>query len=190
MATAVRQDHSSSSSSSFSFPSFYNFPPFYTLQPVNTTRSKQLELWSDLIVRYMSHHRQFELDLSSSHCLFDNSSINRKLSLKDIRVVIDHLVEHGNAEWVNEKDKKKVSIFWKRLDEFATILYQWVNKNGLTDSVVTVWELCNGDDHRHNEWYGLSTNIMIKVIKVLQDLGKAEMFEGSTSDGFGVKFFS
>jgi len=66
----------------FIYPPFYSFAPFFTIQPNVTTRSKQLELWANIICSYCEDKRLFALDISdaSKSELWRNNDIDRKLN--------------------------------------------------------------------------------------------------------------
>uniref|UniRef100_A0A493TY52 Vacuolar protein-sorting-associated protein 25 n=1 Tax=Anas platyrhynchos platyrhynchos TaxID=8840 RepID=A0A493TY52_ANAPP len=51
----------------------------------------------------------------------------------------------GNLEWL-DKNKTSFLIMWRRPEEWGKLIYQWVSKNGLTNSVFTLYELVSGDD--------------------------------------------
>ncbi|KAE8575750.1 hypothetical protein XENTR_v10003930 [Xenopus tropicalis] len=77
--------------------------------------------------------------------LFNNKKIQRKLSLESVQVVLEELKKKGNLEWI-DKNKSRFLIMWRRPDEWGKVIYQWVSKNGMTNSVFTLYELISGDD--------------------------------------------
>eukprot|EP00727_Mastigamoeba_balamuthi_P006749 m51a1_g2695 hypothetical protein (990) ;mRNA; f:782470-786054 len=174
-------------SKKFEFPSYYNLPPFFTVQPVEETRRKQSQLWGDLILNYCRHHKLYELDIADAALspLFSNSAINRKLPAEGIVAFVDELVAQGSAEWVN-KDKTKASILWRNIDHWASLVYDWVSQTGQTNTVMTVWEIQNGDSSQGQEFHGLDTRILLKALRSLEKQGKAQVFTGSSDDNLGV----
>lgn len=125
----------------FKFPPFHSFPPSYTVQPVDGTRSKQVQLWCDLIRDYCRAHRIFWLDVASDHAalLFRNQAIDRRLSSDDIMYYLGQLVARGDAVW--NQTKTQCLVYWRRPSEWGELIFQWVNDTGQGGVVFTVHEL-------------------------------------------------
>ncbi|KAH3760784.1 vacuolar protein sorting 25 [Pelomyxa schiedti] len=181
-----------SSSPPFEFPSYYTRQPFFTVQPVLNTRKKQSQLWGDLIVSYCRHNKIYELNLTEAATspLFCNTTINRKLSMDGIVTFIDDLVQQGNAEWVDAREKNRVNIFWRKIDHWATLIYKWVSDMGMLGNVLTVWEIQNGENSQGQEFFELDTRVLMKALGVLEREGKAQVFSGTSDENLGVKFFA
>ncbi|KIV98696.1 uncharacterized protein PV09_09524 [Verruconis gallopava] len=182
---------SAQQSADFVFPPHYSFPPFFTLQPNPLTRSSQLASWETLILTYCRHHRIFQLSIVESFNtpLFTNASINRKLAIPDIRAVLEYMAssEGGNrAEWT-DKTKSRAWVWWRKPEEWADVIYQWIEGTGQKGSVLTVYELSQGDSTRGSDLHDLDPEVMNKSLAVLVKRGKAQIFgEGEAK---GVKFF-
>jgi ESCRT-II complex subunit VPS25 len=139
--------------SSFAFPSTYSFPPFFTPQPNSSTRLSQLQKWSSLIQAWCRHHRIYRLSLIDAieTPLFHNAALRKRVSLSEARAIIDWMVkseEEGGggrrAEWISGTGDERAGglgsggstagaagktvawIWWKRPEEWATILADWV----------------------------------------------------------------
>uniref|UniRef100_A0A7N9AMA7 Vacuolar protein-sorting-associated protein 25 n=1 Tax=Mastacembelus armatus TaxID=205130 RepID=A0A7N9AMA7_9TELE len=135
---------------SFEWPWQYNFPPFFTLQPNVDTRQKQLAAWCSLALSYCRHHKLYTLDVleAQESPVFNNKKMERKLSMEAIQVVFEELRKKGkfrNLEWL-DKNKSRCLVMWRRPEEWGKLIYQWVSKNGMVNSVFTLYELSNGDD--------------------------------------------
>ncbi|NWY47486.1 VPS25 protein, partial [Sylvia atricapilla] len=109
-----------------------------------------------------------------------------KLPLESILVVLEELRKNGNLEWL-DKNKTSFLIMWKRPEEWGKLIYQWVSKNGLTNSVFTLYELASGDDTENEEFHGLDEATLLRALQALQQEHKAEII--TLDDGRGVKFF-
>ena len=182
----------------------YEFPPFFTIQINEKTRLKQLEAWCDLIILYCKQNRIFILDLVESQLsdLFYNKKIDRKLSLDFIRLIVDELVRSGKAEWISGdevKSKRKSNndqqqqstrciILWHTIDEWAKLIYDYVCRQGLQNTVCTYFELTEADDCRKEEFYKLHPELLRKSLKNLEKHSKAEVFQLDDMSE-GVKFF-
>lgn len=82
---------------------------------------------------------------------------------------------------------------WRTPDEWAALIFKWVQGNGMTDTVCTLFELRAGDDTVNEEFYGIDMWMLKKALSQLEAKGKAQMFEApdaSDESGLGVKFFS
>ncbi|XP_045774587.1 vacuolar protein-sorting-associated protein 25-like isoform X2 [Maniola jurtina] len=170
------------------WPWQYNFPPFFTIQPHSETRAKQLEAWQQLIAEYLKTTKQSTIDIreSQNSPLFNNSSINRKLSQEAILTILEDMAKNGRAAPV-DKSKNVWEIYWHSLDEWGNMIYNWASLNGMTNSVCTLFELREGDNSVGEEFHGLDMNILIKALKSLEVKGKCELME--FDDNQGVKFF-
>jgi len=187
----------SNPSGTFSFPSYTSFPPFYTLQPNLTTRARQLSLWSQLILSYAAHNRLFRLSLSSPPAnLFSNPALHRGLSEPDIRAVLDHMALPANGsrvEWIpttgGSRAERSAScwVYWRTLAEWADLIYGWVDETGQKGSVLTVYELREGEAVGSKEWVGMEEEFLKRVLGVLVKKGRAQIF--GQGEGEGVKFF-
>nr|XP_013806906.1 PREDICTED: vacuolar protein-sorting-associated protein 25 [Apteryx mantelli mantelli] len=118
--------------------------------------------------------------------LFANRRLQRKLPLEAVQVVLEELRKQGNLEWL-DKNKSSFLIMWKRPEEWGKLIYQWVLKNGLTNSVFTLYELTSGDDTENEEFHGLDESMLLRALQALQQEHKAEII--TLDDGRGVKFF-
>lgn len=145
----------------FQFPPTYNFPPFFTPQPNTNTRQAQLQKWSALIQAWCRHHKQYRLSLVEAvdTPLFYNAALRKRLDLREARDVIDWMVkseEEGGggrrAEWIesssgsgNQAPKSVAWIWWRRPEEWADVIADWVDGTGQKGAVLTVYELVQGE---------------------------------------------
>ncbi len=101
--------------------------------------------------------------------LFHNRKLNRRLSLADAREVVEFLRRDGRAEYVSfssgsggllTKDGitgggsgsggtgDVVWIYWRTPEEWAALVEGWVEETGQKGSVLTLYELTEGDATR------------------------------------------
>lgn len=145
--------------SAFSFPREYHFPAFFTKQPNLTTRHAQLTKWAALTLSYARHARLFKLSLSSApeSELFHNKSIDRRLSAADVREVVDFMRKDGRAEFVGGGGGAAgdvVFLYWRKPEEWAAAVEAFVEETGQKGSVLTVYELAEGEGTRGTgEWF-------------------------------------
>ncbi|XP_034943112.1 vacuolar protein-sorting-associated protein 25 [Chelonus insularis] len=174
--------------SEIEWPWQYSFPPFFTLQPHADTKEKQLSAWTTLVLDYYKATKQAILDIREIHSspLFNNASIKRKLPAEVVLIILESLYKSGNAAPL-DKSKQRWLIYWHTLEEWADIIYNWVQNNGFTGTVCTLFELTQGENIVDEEFYGLDTEILVKSLKILESQGKAELI--IFDDNQGVKFF-
>ncbi|KAJ5297624.1 hypothetical protein N7508_007873 [Penicillium antarcticum] len=196
----------------FPFPREHNWPPFFTPQPNTTTRQDQLRKWSDLIQSWCRHHRQYRLSLIEAveSPLFFNATLRKRLDIREARAVVDWMTkseEEGGggrrAEWIpdaggglssgvmggaqGQGPRAVAWIWWKRPEEWADLLVEWVEGTGQRGSVLTVYELIQGEGTASQEFHGMDTDVMLRSLNVLVKRGKAQIFGGEGQEG--VKFF-
>lgn len=100
--------------------------------------------------------------------------------------VLEELCSTRNAVQVG-KNSGVYEIYWNTLDEWSNLVYTWAVNNGMTSSVLTLYELLNGDDTVEQEFHGLDETVFIRILKHLEAKGKCEVFEIDGSHG--VKIF-
>ncbi|KAL8929833.1 MAG: hypothetical protein Q9208_000977 [Pyrenodesmia sp. 3 TL-2023] len=197
---STSSDRPKASTDTFPFPPSHSFPPFYTLQPTLLTRSTQLAKWSTLILRYHAHHHLYRLHLATalSSPLFHNPTIHKRLSHASLVEIVDYMTKSGKdggaggrAEWIGgtrgEKRRDEAWIWWRWPEEWAEVLAGWVDRTGQKGTVLTFWELLNGEAVRGEKWVGMEEEVLARSLDVLVKKGKAQVFgeEGER----GVKFF-
>ncbi|KAJ2161228.1 Vacuolar protein-sorting-associated protein 25 [Coemansia sp. RSA 552] len=183
----------SSMGAPFQFPEIHNFPPFFTRQPNEDTWKEQRRLWCDLVLAYCRHYRLFRLSLAEAVAEppFTNRRIHRSLRVDTLREIVDELVKQGNAAWTGQKGAQDTCmVFWRKPETWAGMIHQWASDRGLCNTVLTVFELTNGDDTADQEFHGLDPATLRRALEELQSQGKAQLFVGSSDDDAGVKFFA
>lgn len=168
------------------WPWQHEFPPFFTIQPNATTRKIQLSVWSKLALKYHKTNKKYTLDVNEAmeSPLFSNQKINRSLSTEGIIIVLEALMETGNAQPV-DKSKTRWLIFWHNPTEWGDIIYSWAEDNGQIDNVCTFYEL---QTSTNTEFNGMPNEVLIKVLKTLEKRGCAELI--LDEDCTGVKFLA
>ncbi|GJN82114.1 hypothetical protein PLIIFM63780_005651 [Purpureocillium lilacinum] len=202
-ASSSTSTTAASPSCSFAFPREYHFPAFFTRQTNLTTHHAQLTKWSALVLAYARHHRIFRLALSAAadSDLFRNPRIDRRLGPADIRELVDFMRKDGRAEYYYHsssgggggggaaagKEGDVVFIYWRKPEEWAAAVEAYVEETGQKGSVLTVYELTEGEGTRGTELHGMDSEVLLKALNVLVKRGKAQIF--GQEDSLGVKFF-
>ncbi|KAM3578955.1 hypothetical protein VKS41_008494 [Umbelopsis sp. WA50703] len=189
------------SESSYKFPAIHDFPPLYTRQPTEATWQNQVKEWERIILAYYRAHRLYRLNLvedtvPGASPVFDNPRIKRRLAFETLEEIVNEMVLKGVAEWVSDsKASSKAShtqalIYWRSPEEWATLLWNWINERGLNNSIMTVYEIANGELAEGTEFYEMDGTVLMKALEVLSAKGNAQIFTGTGDvDSIGVKFF-
>lgn len=175
----------------FQFPAAHGNPAFYTIQPTASSRQSQLEKWSRLIQRYCRHYKIFELSIVDyqDKDLFKNERLKKTLFPENIKKVLDFMVSQDGqqrAEWVTQ-DKASAWIYWRRPEEWANSIAAWVDETGQKGSVLTLYEIVEGEASETQEFHGMDMVVLKKGLAILAKQGKAQVF--GANDQQGVKFF-
>ncbi|WWC59654.1 uncharacterized protein I303_102214 [Kwoniella dejecticola CBS 10117] len=174
----------------FEYPAIWSFPPFFTLQPNPSTLAHQLELWRALVLRWAKYERVFEVSVDGNELgeVFENKRIKRKLLTPSLRRLLTEMSKNGEAAPDPPKQDNRYSIYWKKPDEWADLIYTWIMDNGLNSSIMTFYEITDGDLSHTTEFYELPTPILRKALESLVKRGKAQLLEGKGEIGEGVRF--
>lgn len=105
----------------------------------------------------------------------------------------------GRAEWITsgsgrdkvaDGDKNVAYVFWKNLEEWGQAIWDWVDETGQKNTVLTLYEITEGEMARGREWEGMEEELLKRVLGSLVKRGKAQVFSGTDgAEGMGVKFF-
>jgi len=172
-------------SQEFIFPQLHSFPPFFTLQRNAEVRRLQVQTWCTLVLRWVRHQGTSRVHLSDPLPCFSNPAIERTLSREGISAVLTQLHKSGNLEWLN-KEKTMGEVLWQSPSSWADKVYQWAADSSRIGGVCTLYELTRGDDVTDQEFYCLADEVMLKVLKILESQGRAEIID--EADLKGVKF--
>ncbi|RKP20669.1 ESCRT-II complex, vps25 subunit [Rozella allomycis CSF55] len=171
------------------FPAIHSFPPFYTPQVHQETLKAQISQWYEIILTHCRAKSTFVINIQEelSSPLFNNRNIKRRLSIDFLREILNEQVKLERGEW--ETDEKNSCILYRRsLSELSLMIFNWVDSNGLRNSVFTVYELCHGNLTEVEEFHGVPTKSMKRALKILERQGKCQLIVGLNDDETGVKF--
>ena len=69
-----------------------------------------------------------------------------QLPVEGVIRVLESLREQNRIEWMDPKTRKQCLVYWRTLEEWANLIYKYVQDSGLTNTVCTLFELTSGDD--------------------------------------------
>lgn len=192
----------------FAFPPIYSFPPFFTRQVNADAWDLQLRQWQELVLQYTRHHRIYVLSPTGAPLqaavededveapvppalpLFTNSEIGRLLRQEVVLDIWAAMVQNGTAEYLDGKQPQhgtgSVIVYWKKPQEWAQLIVEWVETTGQQGLILTLFELRSLDAVRGQPWFRIHPVVLHKALAVLVKQGRAQML---TEDGevTGVK---
>lgn len=136
---------------------------------------------------YAKHNNQAVININDESELFSNNKINRTLDRESREMIMNELCKTKNAEIVGAKNSGTYEIYWLTVDEWSNVIYTWAVNCGMVNSVLTFFELLNGDDTKDQPFYQLNEQVFMKALKHLEGKGKCEVIE--LDGNYGVKFF-
>ncbi|KAI0434237.1 ESCRT-II complex subunit-domain-containing protein [Xylaria sp. FL1042] len=80
-----------------------------------------------------------------------------------------------------------VWVYWRTPEEWAALVEAWVDETAQKGTVLTLYELSQGEDTIGTEFHGLDLELLQKALQVLVKRNKAQIF--GQEDQLGVKFF-
>ncbi|KAI0459113.1 ESCRT-II complex subunit-domain-containing protein [Xylaria acuta] len=80
-----------------------------------------------------------------------------------------------------------VWVYWRTPEEWAALVETWVDDTAQKGTVLTLYELSQGEDTIGTEFHGLDPELLQKALQVLVKRNKAQIF--GQEDQLGVKFF-
>lgn len=165
----------------FKPPPIYEFPPFFTKQLNEAVWQAQLGYWSKLILDYCCHENIWKIGVN--HELFTNPRIQRTLKPDVIRLILQHMVNHKDADW-NVK-KESIYVYWRKPAELADALRKWVvDTTGQAGSVLTLYEISQDES---GPLYLVDDKVMSQALDILVQKGRATLMKGPNGQVMGVK---
>ncbi|ODQ80617.1 hypothetical protein BABINDRAFT_125426 [Babjeviella inositovora NRRL Y-12698] len=201
----------------FKFPPIYNFPPFYTKQPNETTWQSQSQQWIGLVLDYCKQKRIWvlnsdgvplskndsELDSDEevdSLSLFANEKIQRSLKRETIGEIYAQMVTEGSAEYLSpvstslSRSLKKATpqdqsiiVYWRKPEDWATMLLEWVEKTGQLGGILTLYELQASESVKSQPFYKINSTVLVRALDVLVKMGRAQVLKEEGGKISGVK---
>ncbi|KAL0236670.1 hypothetical protein PCE1_000068 [Barthelona sp. PCE] len=169
----------------------YNWEPLFTRQISDTNLLKQITVWKDIIIEFCSDENKFVITPSEdiNSYPFTNTTIDRSLTNSELLFFLDEIVKLGHGIWANEDAKARFLVLVNTVEEYAELLYKWIESTGQLGSVLTVWELTDeGDTAIGTDFEGLERPVIDAVLNILVRQGKCAIIPGDTAEDDGVKF--
>ena len=174
----------------YKFPDYFQWPFFFTLQTNGEVRRKQIHMWIDLVLKFCQDNKVWKLTPTIFALnLGQNPKINRKLDPKDIEIIFQSLVSVKKAVFVNPKQPEDIYILWKSFNEWEQYLYNSAMNRQSIDKLETLDYIIEDDDNKNEEYYNMDKNLLISVLKGLENKGKCGLVKDSSGENYvAVKF--
>ncbi len=146
-------------------PAWVKRPWMYIKPKKDDQVESWLQSWSAIVLDYS---RIFVIhiininDLRSVHP-FNNKELGKRLTLAQVRSVIDHLVQQNIARWLDEDTKTRARIYWKSNDEWADALLDFMIETGRVVEVHSLYDLTQMNE----KWGNLPADDLIIVCEML-----------------------
>lgn len=156
----------------------------FRVQKNSETRKQQFLRWKELILKYARSRKQAVININDESELFTNERAKRSLDRESRELIMNELCNTKNAASIG-KNSGTYEIYWLTLEEWSQVILTWAVNSGMTNSVLTFFELLN--EYPDQEFYQLNEQVFMKALKHLENKGKCEVMEIDGS--YGVKFF-
>ena len=148
-----------------SLPKWVKAPWMYIKPKKESQVESWLESWSAIVLDYS---RIFVIHIININEIrnvhpFNNTINNKKMSLKQVREVIDHLVNQSVAQWLDEKTKTRARIYWKTNEEWADNLLDFMIETGRVVEIHSLFDL----SQLQQQWSDLPADDLIIVCEMM-----------------------
>lgn len=148
-----------------SLPKWVKAPWMYIKPKKEGQIESWLESWSAIVLDYS---RIFVIHVININELrnvhpFNNSKTNKRLTLEQVREIIDNLVQQNVAKWLDEKTKTRARIYWKSNDEWADELLDFMIETGRVVEIHSLYDL----SQLEQKWSILPSDDLIIVCEML-----------------------
>lgn len=133
---------------------------------------------------FAKYRKQAVININDETELFTNTKVNRSLGRESREIIMNELCTTQNASAIG-KNTGTYEIYWLTLEEWSNLINFWASNSGMTNSVLTIFELLN--DYPDQEFHQLKEQVFLKALQHLETKGKCELMELDGS--YGVKFF-
>ncbi len=148
-----------------SLPKWVKAPWMYIRPKKESQVESWLESWSAII---LDHSRIFVIHIINineirSEFPFKNSKISKRLTIEQVREIVDQLVKQNIAKWLDEKTKTRARIYWKANEEWADGLLDFMIETGRVVEIHSLFDLTQLEE----KWSNLPADDLILVCEML-----------------------
>ncbi len=124
-----------------------------------------LESWSAIVLDYSRIFVIHIININEIRSVhpFHNKKIGKRLTIDQVRDIIDHLVTHNIAKWLDEDNKTRARIYWKSDEEWADQLLDFMIETGRVVEIHSLYDLTQLEEN----WSNLPADDLIIVCEML-----------------------
>ncbi len=129
-ANSVQESIPAPTERDFVLPSWGNIEEtewMYGIPPREEDKEMWAEEWADYVLEWMESKKMHILSLATFISEPPFKDLRNKVD--SFKIVTQKLVEKEVAEWVDKKERQ-LRVYWRPLEDWADILYQWALKTG------------------------------------------------------------
>lgn len=163
-------------------PEWVNKPWMY----VTPEHQRQLDSWcadwSNFILEYarinIKHIIHIEEERASYP--FNNKPLKKRLDREQMQRIGEYIVAQEMGLWWDRK-KIRLRLYWRTLDEWADIIYEWSLKTGRAASeggVITVFEL----QEAKQPWSTIPQEDIYRILEIMEQKGYIEFVNKKKKD--------
>ncbi|KAK8812490.1 hypothetical protein WA158_007723 [Blastocystis sp. Blastoise] len=159
-----------------------NFPPLYSVQSSEKVEEDQFRVWTDLLLNYGKLKKEYTLTITSP--IWTNSKIDKEVP-HDLRIkIMDYVVAHKQAIWVDQKVKNEMILWWRPLNEWVDVAYQDLKQHMTSASqLFTYQNILDGDEFEDSTLHGMNIKMLDTIMTQLVFQGKLKK-QGNGRDAY------
>ncbi len=145
---------------------------------VTPEHQKQLDSWcsdwSNFIMEYarINIKHIIHVEEESSNYPFNNKTAKKRLDREQIQEIGDYIVAQEMGIWWDKK-KIRLRLYWRTLDEWGDIIYEWSIKTGRAASADRVMTLFDIQD-AGQPWSSIPQQDLKRIFKLMHEKGYIE----------------
>ncbi len=145
---------------------------------VTPEHQKQLDSWcadwSNFILEYARINLKHIIHIEEERVKhpFSNKMIKKKLDREQLQEIGDYIVAQEMGIWWDKK-KIRLRLYWRTLDEWADIIYEWSIKTGRAagaERVMTIIDI----QEANQPWSTIPQEDLKRIFEIMEDKGYIE----------------
>ena len=130
--------------------------------------------WSNFIMEYarINIMHIMHIEEERSKYPFNNKPIKKRLDREQMQKIGDYIVAQEMGIWWDKK-KIRLRLYWRTLDEWADIIYEWSLKTGRAgsaDRVMTLFDI----QQAQQPWSTIPQEDLKKIFEIMEEKGYIE----------------
>ncbi len=148
-----------------SLPKWVKAPWMYIKPKKESDVESWLQSWSAIVLDYS---RIFVIHIININELrteypFNNKKLSKRLTIEQVRAIIDQLVQQNIATWLDEQNKTRARIYWRNNEEWADELLGFMIETGRVVEIHSLYDITQLEE----KWSNLPADDLIIVCEML-----------------------